>query len=87
MYNRVVNSAQEKRCAKVMRGHGIQVTNRHTPANSFPECDLVWAFEAAAKNAGRLLNTNNFLSGLRDVGTSWQSVCFSYKGGTLAAIA
>jgi ABC-type branched-subunit amino acid transport system substrate-binding protein len=67
-------SAQEKRCVKVMRDHGIQMANRQTPADALPECDLVWAFEAAAKKAGRLLNTNQFLSGLREVGTSWQSV-------------
>jgi hypothetical protein len=67
-------SAQEKRCIKVMRDHGVQVTNRQTPADSFPECDLVWAFEAAAKKAGKVLNTNSFLGGLQNLGTSWQSV-------------
>jgi hypothetical protein len=64
---------QEKRCFDIISRGGEQNANRQSNLTATPVCDLVWLFEAAAREAGPALTTGSWLAGLRRVGGSYAS--------------
>lgn len=62
------HQALEKRCFKIMRGAGIEVTSRQNPFPATLLCDSMWLFEEAGKKAGRDLTKENWIAGLESLG-------------------
>ncbi len=66
-------NAPRKRCLKLMRKAGVEMSSRNAEGIAMTLCDQMWFTEAALEAGGRTITLDSLLAGVDRLGTSYVS--------------